>query len=88
MGAMSGGNNLTMSVTATKFGRYDFVNAWSAISMITRVISATGIVLVSIIADMAGYKVSYLVVAATVLAAAIIIKATDLTCVGRQVDEV
>lgn len=88
MGAMSGGNNLTMSVTASKFGRYDFVNAWSGISMITRVISSTGIVLVSIIADKAGYKVSYLVVAATVLAAAIIIKLTDVTCVGRQLDEV
>lgn len=87
MGAMSGGNNLTMSVTGTKFGRYDFVNAWSAISIITRVISSTGIVLVSLIADMAGYTVSYLVVAATIVAAAIIIKRTDVTCVGRKVDE-
>lgn len=87
MGAMSGGNNLTMSVTGTKFGRYDFVNAWSAISIITRVISSTGIVLVSIIADMAGYTVSYLVVAATIVVAAIIIKCTDVTCVGRKVDE-
>ena len=87
MGAMSGGNNLTMSVTGTKFGRYDFVNAWSAISMITRVISSTGIVLVSLIADKAGYKISYLVVAATVVVAAIIIKCTDVTCVGRKVVE-
>lgn len=86
MSAMSGGNNLTMSVTASKFGRYDFVNAWSAISIITRVISSTGIVLVSIIADMAGYKVSYLVVAGTVLVAAIVVKVTDVTCVGRQVE--
>lgn len=83
MGAMSGGNNLTMSVTGTKFGRFDFNNAWSVISVITRVISATGIVGVSLLASKLGYTGAYIIVAATVCVAALIIWKTDLTCVGR-----
>lgn len=85
MGAMSGGNNLTMSVTGSKFGRYDFNNAWAVISVITRIISSTGIILVSLIADKFGYTTSYLAVAVTVIIASFVIKATDVTCVGRSV---
>jgi MFS family permease len=83
MGAMSGGNNLTMSITGTKFGRFDFSSAWAVISVMTRIISSSGIVLVSLIADKFNYKISYLSVAATVVVAMIIIKATDTTRVGR-----
>ena len=83
MGAMSGGNNLTMSVTGTKFGRFDFNNAWAVISVITKVLSSSFIVLVSIVAGKLGYTGAYLGVAATVVIAAIIIKITDLKCVGR-----
>lgn len=83
MGAMSGGNNLTMSVTGTKFGRFDFNNAWAVISMITRALSSTFIVLVSLVAGKVGYTGAYLGVAATVVVAALIILKTDLTCVGR-----
>ncbi len=83
MGAMSGGNNLTMSVTGTKFGRFDFNNAWSVISVITKVISSSFIVLVSIVAGKIGYTGAYLCVAATVVIAALVIWKTDLTCVGR-----
>ena len=83
MGSMSGGNNLTMSVTGTKFGRFDFNNAWSVISIITRVLSSSFIVLVSLVAAKAGYTGAYLGVAATVVIAALIIWKTDLTCVGR-----
>lgn len=83
MGAMSGGNNLTMSVTGTKFGRFDFNNAWAVISVLTKIISATGVVGVSILAGKLGYTGAYLIVAGTVLVAAVIIALTDLTCVGR-----
>lgn len=83
MGAMSGGNNLTMSVTGTKFGRFDFNNAWSVISVITKVISASGVVGVSLLAAKFGYTGAYLIVAATVVIGAIVIAKTDLTCVGR-----
>lgn len=83
MGAMSGGNNLTMSVTGTKFGRFDFNNAWSVISVITKVISASGVVGVSLLAAKLGYTGAYIVVACTVVVAAVIIMKTDLTCVGR-----
>ena len=74
---------MTMSVTGTKFGRFDFNNAWSVISVITRVISATGIVGVSLLASKLGYTGAYIIVAATVCVAALIIWKTDLTCVGR-----
>lgn len=87
MGAMSGGNNLTMSITATKFGRYDFANAWAIISILTQVISTTGIVAVSLIADKFSYRVAYLCVAATVVLSIILIKVTDATCVGRTAVE-
>ena len=83
MGAMSGGNNLTMSVTGTKFGRFDFNNAWAVISVTTKVISASFIVLVSILAGKFTYTGAYLIVAATVVIAAIFVWRTDLTCVGR-----
>ncbi len=83
MGAMSGGNNLTMSVTGTKFGRFDFNNAWSVISVITKVISSSFIVLVSIVAGKIGYTGAYIGVACTVVIAALVIWKTDLTCVGR-----
>ena len=83
MGAMSGGNNLTMSVTGTKFGRFDFNNAWAVISMLTKIIGAAGIVGVSLLARSFGYSGAYLIVAGTVAVAAVIIAKTDLTCVGR-----
>ena len=64
---------------------YDFNNAWAVISVITRIISSTGIILVSLIADKFGYTTSYLAVAVTVIIASFVIKATDVTCVGRSV---
>lgn len=87
MSSMSGGNNLTMSVVGSKFGRFDFPNAWAVISVLTRVLSTSGMLVVALLADNFGYSTTYLVIAATVVVAAVIVYLTDITCVGRQITD-
>ncbi len=87
MSSMSGGNNLTMSVTGSKFGRFDFSNAWAVVSVLTRVLSTSGMLVVALLADNFGYTTTYLVIAVTVVIAAIIVWMTDVSCVGRTVED-
>jgi predicted MFS family arabinose efflux permease len=81
MFAISGCTNISMSMTATVFGRNDFENAWPAISVISKIIMASGVVIVALIAEKASYSVSFVAIIGMVIVALIIMLCTKNKCI-------
>jgi len=89
MGANSAGNNMTMSIVSSRYGRYDFANGWAVISVLTRVLSGAGAVLTSAAADIfGGYKGAFLLLAGLAVVAFIFMSFASDKCVGRTEEEI
>lgn len=89
MGANSAGNNMTMSVVANRFGRYDFANGWTVISVLTRLIQSAGAVTTSLAGDLTGsYKGAFLILAGVTVVAFLFMSISDVSCVGRTDEEI
>lgn len=84
-GFLGAGNNLTMSITATVFGRYDFSKAWTVIFPITVLVRSCGYGLVGVLADRTGgYTVPYIVLLVCAVIAFILIYVMDDSMLGRN----
>ena len=89
MSSTSAGNNMTMSITSSRYGRYDFVNAWTVIFVISKLVSGLGAYLVSSLADLpGGYSTSYLVLAGITVVDMIIIACINSNFVGRTDEDI
>lgn len=89
MGANSAGNNMTMSVVSNRYGRYDFANGWTVISVMTRIIQAAGAYVTSRAADISGsYKGAFILLAGVTVGAFIFMALSDVSCVGRTDEEI
>ena len=88
MGAMSAANNMTMSITTSVWGRYDFPNAWRVISVGTKIVTSAGVVLMSLMADKTGsYAGAFWAMLISAVISIVIILITDEHCVGRTDEE-
>lgn len=84
-GTLSAQNNMAMSITTSKFGRFDFLNGWTMMSIFQKLCSLSGLVIVSAIADIAGnYRISIGVCAVITVISIIAMKTFDESCVGRN----
>jgi predicted MFS family arabinose efflux permease len=81
MFAISGCTNISMSMTTTVFGRNDFENAWPAVSVISKILMSSGVVIVALIAEKASYSASFMAVIGMVIVALIIMLCTRNKCI-------
>ncbi len=89
MSSTSAGNNMTMSITSSIYGRYDFVNAWTVIFVISKLVSGLGAYLVSALADLpGGYSTAYLALAIITVIDMIIIACIKEKFVGRTDEDI
>ena len=84
-GFLGAGNNLTMSITSTVFGRYDFTKAWGVIYPITVIFRSAGYAVVGVLAERTGgYTVPYLVLLGVCIVCFILIFVMDDRMIGRN----
>lgn len=84
-GTLSGQNNTAMSIVQTKFGRFDFANAWTVFSMVYKAFTVAGLLVVSLLTDWLGNYHSSILACAGFTVIAIIFQATlNIECVGRN----
>ncbi len=84
-GFLGAGNNLTMSITSTVFGRYDFENAWAVVYPITVLFRSAGYAIVGgLAAATGGYTVPYIVLFGVCIVAFILIWIMDDSMIGRN----
>ncbi len=89
MGSVSSGNNMTMSIVTSCWGRYDFANAWQVISITTTIIRSAGIVLVSLVAEKTGnYNLVFILMIVAAVISGIFVFLTDDTLVGRTDEDI
>lgn len=89
MSSTSAGNNMTMSITTLRYGRYDFVNAWLVINVISRLVSGFGAYVVSALADLpGGYDSAYGALGLLTIVSAIIVALVSTKFVGRSDEEI
>jgi MFS family permease len=81
MFAISGCSNISMSMTTTVFGRNDFENAWPAISIISKIIMSSGVVIIALIAEKSSYQTSFIAIIGIVIIAFIIMLCTKNKCI-------
>jgi predicted MFS family arabinose efflux permease len=81
MFAISGCTNITMSMTTTVYGRNDFESAWPVVSVISKIVQSSGIVLVAFIAELSSYRTSFMVIIGMVIVALIIMLSTKNECI-------
>ena len=76
---------MTMYVTTSRWGRYDFVNAWTVIYFISGIIKGAASLVMSKLADLpGGYSTSYLFFAGFSVLSIIFIVLTKTNFVGRS----
>lgn len=89
MASTSAGNNMTMSITSSRYGRYDFVNAWTVIYVISMLVSGLGAYLVSALADLpGGYATAYGALAVITVIDMVIVSLIDTKFVGRTDEDI
>ncbi|MCC8163071.1 MAG: MFS transporter [Lachnospiraceae bacterium] len=84
-GAMSAQNNTIMSITQSKFGRFDFLNGWTLMSVFQKFFNTTGLLIVAAIASaMNNYKLSIAFCEGITLISMVFVATFNDTCVGRN----
>jgi predicted MFS family arabinose efflux permease len=81
MFAISGCTNISMSMTSTVFGRNDFENAWPVVSVISKIIMSSGVLIIAVIAEKSSYNTSFVTIIALVIIAFIIMLFTKNRCI-------
>ena len=76
MAAMSAFSNVTVSMVTSVFGRQDFAAAWPIVSVPYKLIESFGVLLISLIAAAASYKVCYYALAVVLLVSLALMFAT------------
>jgi MFS family permease len=84
MFAISACTNISMSMTATIFGRNDFENAWPVISVVSKLIMSSGLVVIAWIAEKSSYNMAFAAMIVIVLAALVLMIATPGRCITRD----
>ena len=84
-GTLSAQNNTAMSIVQSKFGRFDFANGWTVFSMVYKVFTVAGLLVVSLLTDWLGnYHYSILACAGFTVIALILQATLNTECVGRN----
>lgn len=81
MFAISACTNISMSMTTTVFGRNDFENAWPVISVVSKLIMSSGLVVIALIAERSSYSEAFLAMIVIVLIALSIMVSTTNQCI-------
>lgn len=81
MFAISACTNISMSMTTTVFGRNDFENAWPTVSVISKLITSSGLVIIALIAEMSSYNVAFIAMIGIFLVALLIMISTTGECI-------
>jgi MFS family permease len=88
LAALSMGMQFTMSITTSIWGRYDFPNAWTIISITTKIIQSAGIVLVAMIAEIThSYMAALVFMIISAVASVVFIALTRVRPLGRTEEE-